>query len=585
MNKLHRQTLTSFIILLACSMPVEVFAATSPTFGVAATYGVLSSTYTNTVPGTTVNGDIGFTTAPLVVPVGIHTNYGSGVPYADAGTAQGAALIDLNSQLCTSIGVGAVALDTIIIGANPPGTFPPGCYSSGGAMDITLSTTITLSGVGTYIFRPGGALTTGANSIVALSGASACDVFWTPTATTLGADSTMKGTIIDDSGITLDNNVDWMGRALSFASTVTTAVGDVITAPSCAPTTATLHIIKTVVNSFAGTASSSDFSMHVKLAGVDVLGSPTNGSSTSGTLYTLSFGTYVVSENTTTTYTQAFSGACDASGSVTLGSGDDKTCTVTNSDIAPPTPAPVVVTPPSGGGNGPIVGLLTQNGTTTPPVLVQETTTSVTIPPPITTTTPIVVIQPIVIPLPVVVAATLPNTGFGPDEHELPVFFASSAFIHHLNDLSPLQKGRRLKIPDINVDAHIESVGKTIEGAMATPEGPTNAGWYNLGSLPGERGTAVIDGHFGWKHGIPAVFENLHKLTKGDSVFVTDEQGVVTTFMVREIKTYDASDKVPELLNAADEGAYLNLVTCAGIWNKESQSYPERLVIFTDKVF
>ncbi|HCY20668.1 TPA: hypothetical protein DIC40_02220 [Patescibacteria group bacterium] len=51
-----------------------VSAATTPSFGMAASYGVLSSTYTNTSV-TTINGDVGFTTAPAVAPLGIHPNY------------------------------------------------------------------------------------------------------------------------------------------------------------------------------------------------------------------------------------------------------------------------------------------------------------------------------------------------------------------------------------------------------------------------------------------------------------------------------------------------------------------------------
>lgn len=581
--------------LLLTGGVAPAIAATSPTLGFAVTYGVLSSTYTNTVPGTTINGDVGFTTAPLVVPAGVHINYGSGVPYATAGIDQGAALVDLNSQLCTSIGVGAVALDTIVVGANPPGTFPPGCYSSGGAMDITLSTTVTLSGVGTYIFRPNGALTTGANSIVALSGASACDVFWTPTATTLGADSTMSGTIIDDSGITIGTNVGWVGRALSFASTVTTSVDDVITTPSCAPTTATLHIIKNVVNNFGGVASSSDFSMQVKLAGVDVAGSPANGTTTPGILYTLSFGTYVVSENATTTYTQVFSGDCDASGNITLGSGDDKTCTVTNSDIAPPPPLPppVVALVTSSGGNGPIVGLLTQNGGGGSFVVLGATTTiSIFVPTVavlvIATTSPAIVLAAVVAPVVILPepislpTLMLPDTGFAP---ETPFFLASNLFWNEeVVSEKPSTISNRLIIPALNLDAHIESIGKTSGGVMAAPEGPTNVGWYSLGARPGEAGSAVINGHYGWKRGILAVFENLHKLAKGDTIFVTDEQGVRTTFAVRDVKIYTAKADVPELLIAPDHGAHLNLVTCAGTWNKATQSYPERLIVFADRV-
>jgi hypothetical protein len=70
----------------------------------------------------------------------------------------------------------------------------------------------------------------------------------------------------------------------------------------------------------------------------------------------------------------------------------------------------------------------------------------------------------------------------------------------------------RLKIPSINVDAPIEYVGLTSDGAMDVPKGHVKVAWFNLGPSPGEIGSSVIAGHYGWKNNIPAVFDNLHKL-------------------------------------------------------------------------
>ena len=96
------------------------------------------------------------------------------------------------------------------------------------------------------------------NSNVTLNGASAGDVFWTPSAaTTLGANSTFIGTVIDDAGISIGNAVTWLGRALAFGGTVTTDT-DTITVPT---TPARLHVIKQVVG---GTATPASFNLHVK---------------------------------------------------------------------------------------------------------------------------------------------------------------------------------------------------------------------------------------------------------------------------------------------------------------------------------
>ena len=336
MKKFYKIIIAVFLIGLFG--PVSAFAATAPSLGSISSYGVVSSILTNTVAGTTINGDVCYTTGPATTP----TISGATVSPCDParGTEQTNALSVLNTQACTSIGTNVVL----------SGTYTPGCYESSGTMSITLGTTITLNGSGVYIFKAGGALTTGANVTIALTGgANASDVFWAPVgATTLGANNTFVGNIFRGTAaglsITLGNASTLLGRIIAFGSTVTTDT-NTITVPTASP--ATLRVEKTVVNS-TGTAIPSDFILHVKNAGIDVAGSPAAGVSAPGTSYTLTAGTYVVSENATTSYTSIFTGDCDASGNVTLSSGDSKVCTIVNTDIA--LPAPVPATPTRGGG-------------------------------------------------------------------------------------------------------------------------------------------------------------------------------------------------------------------------------------------
>jgi len=249
--KLFKQTvLISLILGLFVITPIMVLAATSPGLGAARTYAILSSTYTNTTPGTTLNGNLGFTTGPAVTPT---VNGSTNTSYSTAGTDQAVTLAALNSQPCTFTygSVMDLASDTT---HGPIGVYTPGVYCIGGAANIGGGGTITLSGSGTYIFRMTGALSTTSGSIVQLAnGASACDVWWTPgAATTLGANSTFVGTNIDDSGITIGSTVGWIGRALSFGGTVSTA-SDTITVPACADTP--INGSLSLTNTSTGTAS------------------------------------------------------------------------------------------------------------------------------------------------------------------------------------------------------------------------------------------------------------------------------------------------------------------------------------------
>jgi LPXTG-site transpeptidase (sortase) family protein len=141
----------------------------------------------------------------------------------------------------------------------------------------------------------------------------------------------------------------------------------------------------------------------------------------------------------------------------------------------------------------------------------------------------------------------------------------------------------QLKIPEIGVDAAVESVGLTSQGAMAVPKGSNDVAWFNLGPRPGEVGSAVIDGHYGWwKDGTPTVFNDLNKLNAGDKIYVTDNIGATRTFIVRRLQTYSQNESDYDVFSSSDGEAHLNLITCGGVWNAVTQSYPDRLVVFTD---
>ena len=84
---------------------------------------------------------------------------------------------------------------------------------------------------------------------------------------------------------------------------------------------ATLNLVKTVVNNNGGSAIASDFPVFI------------GGTSSSWGSHTVNAGSYTVSETSLPGYTpSAWGGDCTAGGSVTLGLGETKTCTITNDD-------------------------------------------------------------------------------------------------------------------------------------------------------------------------------------------------------------------------------------------------------------
>ena len=152
-------------------------------------------------------------------------------------------------------------------------------------------------------------------------------------------------------------------------------------------------------------------------------------------------------------------------------------------------------------------------------------------------------------------------------------------------ELSTSQIGKpvRITIPSIGVDAFIENAGLNLLGEMDVPKNPRNVSWFDLGPRPGEKGSAVVAGHFGWKNNIPAVFDNLYKLKKGDELFIEDKNGLIIAFTVLESRIYFSQSDASKVFNTNDGNSNLNIVTCEGVWDKISKSYSGRLVVFTIK--
>jgi len=114
-----------------------------------------------------------------------------------------------------------------------------------------------------------------------------------------------------------------------------------------------ITITKVVVNAGGGTKSVSDFTLSVGPQTV-----------VSGVPMTIKKGTYTVTETPTLSdYTTTFSGACDASGKVTLANGDNKACTITNTYTPLLKTLKVIATVPAACGKSASDAKITVNGT------------------------------------------------------------------------------------------------------------------------------------------------------------------------------------------------------------------------------
>lgn len=151
-------------------------------------------------------------------------------------------------------------------------------------------------------------------------------------------------------------------------------------------------------------------------------------------------------------------------------------------------------------------------------------------------------------------------------------------------DVPVVSPPARLTIAGIDVSASIKPAGLTSAGDMDINDNPNELAWYKFGPKPGEAGSAVIAGHYGWKNGKPAVFNDLSKLKKGDEMTVKDEAGRRMIFAVTRTAAYNPNQDATDVFQSNDGTARLNVITCQGTWNNFEQTYSKRLVIFTEFV-
>ena len=216
-------------------------AATAVPMGTAEPFAVLAGTGITSTGPTTVNGDIGtFPTTSMVVSGPLILN---GTDHAGDGVTQGAK----SAVTAAYLDAAAQPVDTTVSADLAGQTLSPGVYFKGDGLEISGPSALTLDGGGdpnaVFVFKSGSSLVTQPNTVVTLiNGATACNVFWQITSsTTLGVNSTFRGTILTLTNSSLNTGATLEGSVFSRNGAVTLD-NNTILRPACAsPVTATYN--------------------------------------------------------------------------------------------------------------------------------------------------------------------------------------------------------------------------------------------------------------------------------------------------------------------------------------------------------
>lgn len=143
---------------------------------------------------------------------------------------------------------------------------------------------------------------------------------------------------------------------------------------------------------------------------------------------------------------------------------------------------------------------------------------------------------------------------------------------------------RSISIPSIGAEGFIQQVGVLDTGEVAVPSNIHYGGWYNGSALPGSDGVSLIAGHVNGRY-TPAIFKQLETLTAGDRFIVELGDRSELEFEIVSIEAYSVDD-IDDVFMSHDSSIaqQLNLITCAGSFDADTQQYSERVLVKSMRV-
>lgn len=144
---------------------------------------------------------------------------------------------------------------------------------------------------------------------------------------------------------------------------------------------------------------------------------------------------------------------------------------------------------------------------------------------------------------------------------------------------------RAIYIDKINVKARTLPMGINPDGSMQAPINISDAGWYSSSSKPGEVGAVVVDAHASGRLR-EGLFAYIDKLSPGDMITIERGDGTKIQYKVSALEEVPLGsvDMNKLLLPYGTSTQGLNLITCSGSYNKESDNYDHRTIVYAEQV-
>lgn len=139
---------------------------------------------------------------------------------------------------------------------------------------------------------------------------------------------------------------------------------------------------------------------------------------------------------------------------------------------------------------------------------------------------------------------------------------------------------KKIRISKINVDAFIQKAGIDQDKKVAVPTNVHLAGWFSESQKPGQNGLSIISGHVSGQTVDGGVFKQLEQLQIGDEFEVELGNGDVKRYKVIDAAKVKEEESANYLFSQDPKSkSQVNLITCAGNFNSDTQLYDERVIV------
>ncbi|WP_274913679.1 class F sortase [Streptomyces sp. WZ-12] len=174
--------------------------------------------------------------------------------------------------------------------------------------------------------------------------------------------------------------------------------------------------------------------------------------------------------------------------------------------------------------------------------------------------------------------------GSGPAIGAPPVHLAPAAAAPPKTPASPMPAAApvRVRIPAAGVDTGpVLRLGLAADGTVEVPpvKDADRIGWYDKGVTPGERGPAVLIGHYDTVEG-PAVMKDVARIRPGDRILVDRTDGSTAVFAVRALQQVDKERFPTRRVYGNTPRPELRLITCGG--DLRDGHRPDNIIVYAD---